>query len=284
MDEKLLFDNENIRKIKICAYNWDEIFKNRNLIYDAICDLLLDETNLFFYASQKESSKTLDETRKYIKKLMDNNILKENIFDIFNSIGWNKDKIDINNTIFQGDFAEYLMCIVIDKLNKFKTLISKVSLKTSPNMPSYGNDNIFFDYDDNILYYGESKFYQNAEDGLKASLNSLTKHSSITEIRFIRSHTNTFIAKNDEIRNKLIEKLEIVYPDEDNIKIKQISFIVNEDIWRKEDYEKILLKLYKTQENIFSNFTEIILIFLPVISKKELLEHFVERIKKYEQR
>ena len=281
MNENLLFNNENFKKIKICAYSWDEIFDNHNLIYDAICDLLLDETNIYYYASQKESSRTLEETREYIQKLINNNVLNDNIIDVFSSIGWNKDKIDINNTTFQGDFAEYLMCIVIDKLNKFQTLISKVSLKTSPNMPAYGNDNIFFDYDNNILYYGESKFYTSAKEGFNASIDSLKKHSNITEIRFIRSHTNNFIASDETTRRKLVEKFEIVNPEEENIKIMQISFIVNEDIYKKEDYEKILLNKYKTEDNIFFNLSEIVLIFLPIISKDELLNRFLERIEKY---
>ena len=165
--EVRLFDNENIKKIRLTAYKWEELIGNKEILYKALCDLLLSEENLFYYASQKESTKTLVDTRKYIKKLIDKDIIDSTIEDVLSGIGWKKEQININSTHFQGDLAEYLMCILLDKITNVDTIISKVSLKTSPRMPSYGNDNIYYDYEKEILYYGESKFYDNVSSAIK---------------------------------------------------------------------------------------------------------------------
>ena len=101
-----LFDNDRINKIRLNYMSWTDIFKDKNILFSAISDLLLNEENLLYYASQKESTKTLEDTKKYVKKLIDNNSLHTCMEDVLNCIGWNKD-IDIYNTVFQGDLAEY---------------------------------------------------------------------------------------------------------------------------------------------------------------------------------
>ena len=243
-----LFENENLKKIKLITYSWEQLLGDKSILYAAICDLLLSDENLFYYASQKESTKTLLETRKYIKELIEKNIIDMRIDDIFSDIGWNKDEINIENTHFQGDLAEYLMCILLDKFTKVDTLISKVSLKTSPSMPSYGNDNIFYDYEQEILYYGESKFYNNTSTAINRAIQSLKKHANAEEFSFIRSHDSMFIAENGEKRKRIIEELE--EKNIEDITIKSIFFIANDDIYLKSDYEQKLLNSFSTIEAV----------------------------------
>ena len=276
MRETRLFDESNLKKMRVSSCTWDEIFENPKLVYEAIIDLLLDSVNLFYFASQKESTKTLTETKKYIKVLLKNGTIDDDLNAVLDSIGWNKEQINVQNTIFQGDLAEYLMCILIDELTDYNTLISKVSLKTSPKMPSFGNDNIFFDYDNNILYYGESKFYADPLSGVGDALKSLDIHFTTNEISYIRSHTRTFIAPDGKKRKQLVEMMDFVPVDD--INIKRICFVANDTVCRKEDYENLLMKKFGNQEEITNTFKEIVLVFLPVISKKELLEHFERRI------
>ena len=255
-------------KIKIKNITWEELFKDKTILYRAICDILLNEENLLYYATQKDSSKTLLDTREYIKRLMVNGSLIYLIDDIFNALGWNRD-IDINN-------SEYLMSILLDKITNIKTLISKISYKTSPLMSVYGNDNVYYDYDNDILYFGESKFYKNVEEGLKAAIDSIKKHSSVEEISFVRNHTTSFIAENGEKRFKIIEKFETAYSED--INIKSIIFVINEDIYTKKDYEEVIIKYFGNYEILESQTAEIILVFLPILSKKEFLEYFVRRV------
>lgn len=270
-----LFNKDNTIKIRLKQITWDELFADKTILFNLICDLLLDENNLLYYATQKESSKTITETKKYVDSLIKNNNLIFVIEDIFNSLGWNNE-VNISNTIFQGDLAEYLMSILLDKFTNVETLISKISFKTSSNMPVHGNDNVYFDYENDILYYGESKFYKNAREGLEVAVESIKKHSTVEEISFVRNHTSSFIAETEEKRTKMVEKYETVSAD--NINIRSIIFVVNEDIYDIHEYEKMLIEYFGSEEKLVQKTEEIILVFLPVLSKKEFLEFFVRRI------
>ena len=126
LEKVSLFNKDNTIKIRIKQITWEELFNNKTILFNSICDLLLSEKNLLYYATQKESSKTIVETKKYVDSLIKNNNLIFAIEDIFNALGWNKEN-NINNTTFQGDLAEYLMSILLDKFTNVETLISKVS-------------------------------------------------------------------------------------------------------------------------------------------------------------
>lgn len=275
LEKVSLFNKDNTIKIRIKQITWEELFNNKTILFNSICDLLLSEKNLLYYATQKESSKTIVETKKYVDSLIKNNNLIFAIEDIFNALGWNKEN-NINNTTFQGDLAEYLMSILLDKFTNVETLISKVSFKTSSKMSVYGNDNVYFDYENDILYFGESKFYKSASEGLKDAIKSIEKHYTIEEISFVRNHTSSFIAETEEKRIKMIEKYETAYVD--NINIRNIVFVVNEDIYDAHDYENMLVKYFDGEENLIQKTEEIILVFLPILSKKEFLNFFVRRI------
>lgn len=275
LEKVSLFNKDNTIKIRIKQITWEELFNNKTILFNSICDLLLSEKNLLYYATQKESSKTIVETKKYVDSLIKNNNLIFAIEDTFNALGWNKEN-NINNTTFQGDLAEYLMSILLDKFTNVETLISKVSFKTSSKMSVYGNDNVYFDYENDILYFGESKFYKSASEGLKDAIESIEKHYTIEEISFVRNHTSSFIAETEEKRIKMIEKYETAYVD--NINIRNIVFVVNEDIYDAHDYENMLVKYFDGEENLIQKTEEIILVFLPILSKKEFLNFFVRRI------
>ena len=153
LQEIKLFNEENIKKFRMKNYTWELLLLNKECLYKEICDLLFSDENLFYYVTQKESTKTLFETKNYVKRLIESGIIDEKIDDVFKTIGWENEKLDITNNRFQGDLAEYLMCILIDRLTNVSTIISKTSLKTAPGMPSFGNDNIFYDYEKDILYF-----------------------------------------------------------------------------------------------------------------------------------
>ncbi len=272
-----LLNNENISKLRLNVKSWDVLISNKSLLYNRIIDMLLDRTNLFYYATQNESTKTLYDTKEYIKRLVANNLINEKIEQIFNNLGWEDcDSININNTIFQGDIAEYLMCILLDKIANMKTIIAKVSLKTSSKMPAYGNDNIFYDYEKKVLYFGEAKFYSNIIEALKAAIESIDNHSNIIEFSYIAQHTNNIIAQNGIARNEIVEKIETIKFD--SISISHIVFIVNDDIYKKIDYENKIKSFLLGNRIMQSYKNNLVLVFLPVLSKKELLETFIKRI------
>lgn len=270
-----LYNGENKIKVRLSQISWNDLFNDKSILFNAISDLILDEKNLLYYATQKESTKTFADTKKYVDSLIKNNNLIYAINDVFNALGWN-DEINIENTRFQGDLAEYLMSILLDKFTNVETLISKISFKTSSKMSVYGNDNVYFDYENDILYFGESKFYQEASKGLDEALKSIKKHSTIEEISFVREHTSSFISENGEKRIKVVEKYENAYID--NLNIRSIIFIMNQDIYKKESYEEMLIDYFKDMESLQQKTEEIILVFLPILSKKEFLEFFIRRV------
>lgn len=274
-----LLDDEKILKIRIDRISWEELFKNKEYLYEKIADLLLDEENLLYYATQRESSKTLDEARKYVRRLIENKTLDLNINEVLKNIGWN-DKTNINNTVFQGDIGEYLMSIFIDKFANSETLISKISLKTSAGMPVFGNDNYYYDYEDEILYFGEAKFYEDSRQALKKALTSIEEHNNTSEIMFVKNHTGLFIAENNEKRKNVVEIFDEASTD--NITLKSIIFIMNDDIYRKEDYENMLIEYFNGIDRVKEKTINLILIFFPILSKREFLEYFYRRIA-YEQ-
>lgn len=271
---KLLNDDKLI-KIRIKNLSWEELFENKSVLYKKIADLLLKEENLLYYASQRENSKTLVETKKYIKKLIKNNTLQMNIREILNNIGWNE-SANINNTVFQGDIAEYLMSIFIDRFASPETLISKISLKTNSGMPVYGNDNYYYDYGNEVLYFGESKFYSNTKHALKNALKSIQEHDNIDEIMFVKNHSSSFISDNNENRKKIVEVFDEISIK--NIKTKSIIFIMNDDIYKKTDYEELLIDFFNGLDNIKEETIDLILVFFPILSKDEFLNYFYRRI------
>lgn len=271
-----MLENENIKKIRLKSYTWEELMGDKTILYEAICDLLLNNENLFYYATQKESTKTLKDTRLYVKKLIDNGIIDSRIEDVFRFIGWDKEELNIENTTFQGDLAEYLMSILIDRVTNIDTLISKISLKTSPKMPAYGNDNIYYDYENEIFYYGEAKFYSSLNAAINRAKESLAKHANVVEFSYIKTHDNVIIAKDDAKKVNIVETLEEKSMDE--VSIKSISFIVNDDIYLKEDYECQIINSFGTIEDVEIKSAEMIMIFLPILSKDEFLKYFRSRL------
>ncbi len=261
---------KNSSKLKLRNYEWETIVLNKELLFEILYQLLLDKTNLFYYATQMTSTKTVNGSKEYIKKLIDKNIIDDSLNDIFSSIGWTD--IDITNTRFQGDLGEYLMTILIDTYLDCKTIISKVSLKTSPKVSAFGNDNIFYDFEKDILFYGEAKFYNSVKEALNSATSSLKLHNE-SELKFITTHSNFIIG---EQREELIEKLELRRYGE--FSVKNIIFIISDDIYLKEDYDEILRDKSDKDTKFDIILKNDIMVFLPILSKEEFLTYFKKEI------
>ena len=279
MDIKLksviLNNKDQYVKIKHADYDWNILLLKKELLFDILCELALNKINMFYYLTQKSSTKTLSETMSFVELLEKQGLFIEKLNTVFDILGWKKSKLNIESTVFQGDLAEYLMSILIDRFGFSKTLISKISLKTNPNMPVYGNDNIYYDSSKKVLYFGESKFYESMDNALKNALESIEKHKTITEISSLENHTNNFIAENGETLKKLQQKFEIV--DSSSFSIASICFVVEDELYLKKDIETIITKytLNSKYKKIIDNS---LIIILPILSKKDFLEYFKNRI------
>lgn len=269
---------KNVNRIVLKDKTYQQLLITPEELYEILSNFILDNENLFFYCTQKSSCRTIEDTRKYVKKLISMNIIKDQVNDVLITMGWDKDNIDINNAVFSGDLGEYLMNIIISKFSKASSLISKVSLKTSPKMPAHGNDNIFYDYEKEILYYGESKFYSSTSRALKEANDSINLHlSDNREFAFIKTHTGSFVAENGELLKKI--ENEIDFKKTSDVTIKSISFVMSDDKYEEEDYSKLLNTMIKNGTLDSKYVNESIIIFLPVISKDDFLKYFERRVK-----
>lgn len=272
MELKNINDCGNVYKVKVTTVSWEDVFNDLGDFYNRIIDKLLDDENLLYYASQRENTNTLADVRVTIKKLTSSGKIKNIIDKIFRTMGWanhNGDEV-VFSTVNEGDLGEYLMCIIVDSLLDIKTVISKVSLKTASGSPAHGNDNVFYDFVNCILYLGEAKFYKEAKRGLSDAIASLKKHLPPVEIDYITTHTGLIIS---EGRQQVIEKLETT----SSFETKSIIFVMNEDIYELSDYDEII----KGHKDI--SISEMIIVFLPIINKTKFIDHFQERVKeKYE--
>lgn len=267
-----------ISRILLDNYTFTQLKVNADSLYEIISEMLLDNENLFFYCTQRSSCRTFKDTRLYVKELMKKNILKTELNAILMNLKWDKDSIDINSTKFCGDLGEYLMSIIIEKFDISNTLISKVSLKTSPSMPAFGNDNVFYDYQTNTLYYGEAKFYDNTINALSNAFDSITKHSkSLQELSFIKNQSSSFVAENGKLLKKIEKRLETI--DASQISITSISFIVSDDNYEENDYVDALNKFAGTHPDKLNYINNSIIVFLPVISKTNFLNYFEGKVK-----
>lgn len=267
-----LNNNEKWSKIRLDA-NWSIIKADPNYLYKKIMDIIFDKTNMYYYATQRKTSKTLKMAKKAAQEAMKNGTIEFSMKSIFENLGFTQDRFTLSNTQIHGDIGELVMANFIDTFCDPSTLICKLSLKTNPAMSVYGNDNIFHDYEKKILYYGEAKFHDSAAEALNDAINSLKQHND-GELSYIYNATNNFIAPNNKMLKKVEKRFETI-PLND-ITIANIIFIMNEDIYLKNDYESFINKY---QNRIGEN---TILVLFPILSKKQLLEYFKENIKNYE--
>lgn len=273
-----LNNNDHRFKIKLKDISWDVLMINKEILFDSICDLLLDYENLMFYASQKASCKTLESLRKEIITSSAAGRLENCIDDILTALGWFPiESIDIDSDVFSGDIGELLMCILIDRLGISKTIISKVSLKTSPKVSAHQNDNVFYDIDNKILYYGESKFYSTLYNALYNAVVSLKKHSeTFVELSYIKTHTATFIADDEETKLRLYEDLE--YVSKEDVTISSITFVMESDKYLKNDIEHVITLFSNDYDSDSVPFHNCYVVVLPILDKKEFLNHLKNRV------
>ena len=265
-------------RIVLDGVTYERLLISADDLYEVISNLLLNTENLYYFCTQKSSCNTLRDTKKFVKQLTKKGILHENLESILIGMKWDKNSININSTTFSGDLGEYLMNILIEKMDISKTLISKVSLKTSPSMPSFGNDNIFFDVKTKTLYFGEAKFYDNTAKALLEAFSSINMHmKNSVELSYITTHTKTFIAENGRTLNKIRKELEILPISQ--INVSSITFVISQDCYESDNYLKLLNTMMKNGSISNEYVEESIMVFLPIISKNDFLNYFEKKVK-----
>lgn len=276
IDKKTINSTLDHYKIEVINedYNITKIEILKEKLFSILFDYFFDFENLFYYCTQDYFAMDRESAKNYVRKLIEKGTIIAKLDDLFNSLGWDKDNLNIDKTITHGDIGEYLMSIIIDEIfDDIKNIICKVSLKTSKNMPAFSNDNLFFNHKDKILYFGESKFYNDTKKALNDAIKSINKHK-FDELSYITTKTNTMKAENEEKRQEIIEYITDLKRDE--VIVKNVIFIISDDFHKDKDLKEVINKLNENKKKILE---DLILVILPIFSKEDFLNGLKEKIK-----
>lgn len=264
----MLFDCKKERnKIRIDKYEWTELLKNKNILFDEMINQMLSYKNIFHMLTNSRIQR-LENKGYYDIEIPDS--LKPKLKVALEEIGLGEG-IDINSTVTDGDIGEYITNIILISKsfeNDFELILPKLIFKTTRRKAVNGRDNYYFDIANNILYLGESKFYADLDDGINDAIISLNK-KTVNDIVFINKNDSLLRANTYNTYEELVNALDSNSIINEQTRIRKIIFIIAENYYLKEDVEKVLMK--------YSEFDGYIIIF-PILNKNEFKERYKKRV------
>lgn len=207
---------------------------------------------------------------------------------------WDPEVLKIYNS--KGIFSELILHFLLREFKNTISLVSKIYFKDSYSHEAHGFDAVHVSVNDNKLWLGETKFYNNGKRGIKAlidDLNTHFKHDYLKEQFVIISRA---LIHNNELREEWIQKLNettrladkldmIIIPllciYEDTVADEIIAAInagIDADTIYLEHVSE--LKKYFDENNTFTNKERVqtLLILLPVESKDKIVSGMLSKI------
>ena len=266
--------------------------------YTNLFDFFLSEDNLLKYAENNSSLKFNPTPLNYatlFKSLYvfidDEHInieydekLKEIVFEEFDTFIDPKTGKTIIRLSKIGRLGEYFFHVLLSNYFNFECIFPKISLTTDKNMSIHGIDAIFYDDNQKLLLFGESKVSIRLSNGIQMINNSLEKYEDEIEEEFKLILSNRNLKKND-INIKLQEGIDVCLTFKQFIStldVKKIGIPIfichGEDL----DERKVLSDLEKnlTKKKIFNLETIYFVITLPIISKDDFFIELKNEISK----
>lgn len=217
---KIIFDTKHIIISKIQEDDLNsflidlDIDDNGNPLYqlNEFAQAIINTIPEYVFAQYEDPSITqinavekLREAAKSIYKIRDYELMRRWYLEKDQSV---QDDINKMGKSRRGEFGELILHLLLRDFKHTIPLVSKVYFKDSAGVPAHGFDAVHITPDDGILWLGESKFYTDSKDGVKALIDDLLNH-------FTREYLNEqfiIIKKNlgnNSIpqRNEWIEKL-----------------------------------------------------------------------------
>lgn len=207
---------------------------------------------------------------------------------------WDPEVLKIYNS--KGIFSELILHFLLREFKNTISLVSKIYFKDSYSHEAHGFDAVHVSVNDNKLWLGETKFYNNGKRGIKAlidDLNTHFKHDYLKEQFVIISRA---LVHNNELREEWIQKLNetarladkldmIIIPllciYEDTV-ADEIIAAINEGTDSDTIYLEHVseLKKYFDENNTFINKERVqtLLILLPVESKDKIVSGMLSKI------
>lgn len=192
----------------------------------------------------------------------------------------------------RGEFGELILHLLLRDFCNTKPLISKIYFKDANNVAVHGFDAIHITDDDNgkSLWLGEAKIYEIGKNGITELVNDLKNHFTDDYLRseFLLIRNKVELIDNDNIEDKK-HWLDLMHKHTTLDKIFQsitvpMLCVYDSDLYKKHNCisDEYIESLKKEVQELSSHFNDkskdiktnlnIILMLLPIPSKKELIE------------
>lgn len=116
---------------------------------------------------------------------------------------WDNESLSYYNS--KGIFSELILHFLLRDIKDTLPLISKIYFKDSVPMEAHGFDAVHVK--DNILWLGETKFYNSGKSGIKSLISDLNKHFTHDYLNEQFVIISRALIHNNELREKWIKKV-----------------------------------------------------------------------------
>ncbi|MDD2391897.1 MAG: SAVED domain-containing protein [Bacilli bacterium] len=273
--------------------------KNKKTFFNYIIEYILNENNFLRYIKNEtliEFSPSEDNYAVLYKNLLkyideefldieidEDDILKNIIIDEAKNVETGdskKFKIRLSKV---GRIGEYINHLILSDYCGFSCIIPKVALTTNLNMSVFGIDQLFFDENEKILLFGETKVSKNINNGITLINKSLENYEEQIKKEFDLVLSESLIGKNQSFKvfQKVIDTCISFDEFVNKIGLEKIGIPLFIAHGKEIDGGKILKSLSKIKKKkILGLKTFYIVISLPIISKKDFIVELTKEIKK----
>lgn len=277
-------------------------FKDTESFIDGLVEYIFNEDNLLNYAKRTSRINFSGTPRQYVK--LYNNIsmflnakLEQMVYDeisdeLMTILNEEYDLIDDNGKLIiqndkVGKIGEYTFHLILTNYFYLDCILPKFKCTTDRNMSVFGIDTLFLDTKNKIIYFGESKFCKDIENGITLINRSLKEYEEQIkeEYRIVLSNDDAF---------KLSSEFEKIFGDAKQVcisfqelvnvaKIEKIGvpiFIAHGNTNDDKNTPGIFLRkmIEKINKNTFFGIeTKYILISLPVIDKNRFIDRAIKK-------
>lgn len=279
-------------------------FDNPDLFMDGLADYLLSESNLLNYANTLTPME-FTPTPAIYKRLYNtlgtflNSELELLTFDdvsdeVRTTLGKEYSFIDVNGkTLIQkdkiGKIGEYALHLLLTHYFKVNCIIPKFRSTTDRNMSVFGIDALFFDPEQRIIYFGESKVCNNIDSAITLINRSFNDYEEqiAEEYKLVLANDDVFNLS-QPFKNAFQMYTEVCISFQDFIKAAAINkicvpaFLAHGNSVDSSTPEHFLHKMNtKLNRNQFFGLdTEYIFISLPIIDKPKMMSIIMQKVVK----
>ncbi len=274
---------------------------NNDIFYDKLISFFFEEEKLLGYIYNKSFLKFDGSVEQFVSlfKMLSGFIDDENLqvdIDILkkelkNYIDWEEYSDEALLTLRRdkiGKVGEYILHNILSDYFGFTCILPKLALTTNKNMSVFGIDVIFWNENENMMLFGESKVSKDLDNGINLINRSLTNYEKeiCEEYRTILSaqlFNNNIPAEIKQYIGKAINFKKFIEIAGVN-KIGIPLFIMNGD---EVDVESIMNKLDRINKINFLNLEVIYYVInIPIVDKNifqsKIINYLRERCDYYE--